>query len=206
MQQVNQRGLLYVSVFVAALFLATLSGTFAYFQVSASNSNKIVGNIAGNNLVLTITSPTNLASGPLIPLNSTNSTFLQKAVNGTNSTPCQDSNGYVVCQIYTVTITNSSNTPQRLIGNLILSASSAPNMKWGLMTSATAVKTTTTPVSVGTVGNLATDLTLEAGNSQSYYVLVWLNETGSAQTDGGSFTGTVTFTSYVGKNLTATFS
>ena len=205
MKQPNGRGVLYAAVTVAALFVAVVSGTFAYFQVSASNSNVIVGNVATTSLVLNITKPSNLATAQLIPLNNS---LRQKAINGTESTMCRDSNGYSVCQLYTITIYNTSTSQQRLTGTLNLVAASAPNLKWTLLTDIDTLNESATVVTKNTVGTLTSSLVLNAGANQSYYVMVWIAEAGgtTAQTDSGSFVGTVNFSAYGGQNLTATFS
>ena len=73
-----------------------------------------------------------------------------------------------------------------------------PNLKWATGTSATAGfdGTSTTTVHPKTDTSLASNVELAGGASKSYFIVVWISETGAAQTDSGTFTGTVTFNGY----------
>jgi hypothetical protein len=92
------------------------------------------------------------------------------------------------------------------------SSSKFTNLKWATVS---ANPTGTTSVTLGTTNTASTtassidstSLTLTAGNSKTYYVVVWINETNGDQnsTDYGTFTGVVEFKDSNGKGLTSTF-
>ena len=161
----------------------------------------------------------------------------EDALGTTKGASCKDSNGNNVCQVYSITVTNKSTTSSvQVRGTLNLDTQSA-NMKWQLLSNGTATtradfatvvdKGTTGNITVG--GNISTPVTGDSekvkaaasdtlgftstDNSRTYYVLVWLEETGAEQqgVDAAQpFTGTVTFNAVdAGGNtsgLTASFS
>lgn len=192
----------FIIVGILTIVVAIAGASFAFFQVTASNNNVIKGTSAytTNNLSLSVTLSSSYATGKLVPqlekIGSTN--LLQKAVTGTNSKSCVDGNNNTICKVYTITITNNTDTKFYVTGTLSLVADSMPNLKWGTGTSATTGfdGVTTSAVHEKTYTSLASNVELAANTSASYYVVVWISETGSAQTDSGSFTGTVTFNGY----------
>lgn len=137
--------------------------------------------------------------------------------NEVKGAKCKDSNDDNVCQIYSITIANGGSTAIRVSGSLTLTATNT-NFKWALLTddTATTLPTWSKPISAGSAGDVTVDgntggtgtagaaavqaLTAAGGSkaSATYYVLVWLEETGenqSAEDAGQDFTGTVTFSS-----------
>lgn len=199
MNKSQGKGLVYATVAAAALFVAVVSGTFAYFTASASN-NAVQGTVANVGLTLSVTKVSATGTnggGSLIPLKVTTTPgatgdLLPTALTQTNQ--CVDNNGYTVCQVYQITLTPSSSV--LLTGTLVVSSTTATNLKWELLASQTARATTPTIVSVNNTGYIAGTSTAGTvlSSATTYYVVVWINETGSAQTDSGSFNGTVTFT------------
>jgi hypothetical protein len=231
----NSRKVLYIAVAVAALFVAAISGTFAYFTASASNNTTINGTLAATTLSLAVTKLDNASAANgtnLIPMDTTTYANLNTALGSS----CVDSNGYTACQVYRIAITVPANSPQIAItGTVNIAANSGsamPNLTYALLraqdtgTTAATVSGLTTSATYysakATLGNDLTftsiDLTSNPSNgylaatttataTYNYYVIVWLEDTGSAQndTDKGSFTGTVNVNSASG-NITATFS
>lgn len=139
------------------------------------------------------------ATGKLVPQLAVSGTtnVLQKAVTGaTGQGSCVDENGNTVCKVYTITVKNNTSTKYYVNGTLALTAASMPNLKWAKGTSATEgfSGTGTTYEKTDTV--LASSVELDGGASASYYVVIWINETGDVQNDSGSFSGTVNFDGY----------
>ena len=134
---------------------------------------------------------------------------------------CVDDNGNNVCQIYKITVKNLSTTSTITTrGYLTLAGTGSTNLKWQLLDSTYATDgaapeyATIVPQdtrgnltvggnSIATVGGAIGEGTaissnvLGAEDDIEYYVMVWLEETGTEQQDEdaeGSFLGTVFFT------------
>lgn len=195
------KGITLITVGILTIIVAIAGATFAFFQVTATN-NSISGESAytANTLDLKVTLSSSSATGKLVPqLEKSGSTnVLQKAVTGTSSKSCVDANGNTICKVYTITITNKTTTKFYVTGTFTLTAENMPNLKWSTGTSATAGfdGTSTSAVHAKTYTSLASNVELAANASKSYYVVVWISETGAAQTDSGSFSGVVTFNGY----------
>ena len=209
-------GIFYAVVGVATLVVAIIGATFAYFSASDTKAD-ITGTTAeSGGITLTVTPITDKTT-KLIPLNlvtkqSEKDTVDQfaDALGTTKGDSCKDSNGNTVCQVYSVYVKNkSTNAAIQVRGTLNL-ASEATNMKWQLLTNATSTTRAdfATVVDKGVTGNVtvggntggtgaeAASQDLAANGEATYYVLVWLEETGAEQQTydaGQSFTGTVTF-------------
>ena len=188
-------GVFYAVVGVATLVVAIIGATFAYFSASATNDTDVTGSTASKAaLTLTITrvSDSNTVKN-MIPMLSTD---LQKGVTGTASKSCIDANNNTVCQVYKVTIGNSSTDIGINVDGAMNLTSNAKNMKWQVLTDATTVNADATTVAQGTKGDIVKNQALTANGSQDFYLVIWLEETNAPQDDddaGKSFTGTVTF-------------
>lgn len=232
----NSRKILYVTVAIAALFVAVVSGTFAYFTASASDTNTITGTLAATTLNLAVTKltyTTTAANGTnLIPMDTTEYSDLNTAL----ASSCVDNNGYTACQVYRIAITVPANSPRIPITGTVnitaASGSTISNLTYALLgpqttgtttTAITALTTTATYYNAKvTLGNNLTftgiDTTNNAQNgylaatttaqaTYNYYVIVWLEDSGVAQNTTDS--GSFTGTVNVNSasgNITATFS
>lgn len=178
-----------------------------------------------------IVSPnTTYASKPMVPQYAYNNSknVLQLAVTGgkpggppSTAVPCVDDNGNVVCKVYTFTIKNSSSANVVVDGKIKFTSPST-NLKWAKMTSATAVtissatdskihKATTndvlfTDASDNSSTTTTPSLKLSAGATKQYWIVFWIQELGgtTAQTDSGTWTATISFTSSNGTGITST--
>lgn len=188
-------GVFYAVVGVATLVVAIIGATFAYFSASATNDTDVTGTTASKAaLTLTITrvSDSNTVKN-MIPMLSTD---LQKGVTGTASKSCIDANGNTVCQVYKVTIGNSSKDIGVTVDGTMNLTSTAKNMKWQVLTDATTVNETATTVVQGTNGDIVKKQALAAEGTQDFYLVIWLEETNAEQDAddaGKTFSGTVTF-------------
>lgn len=214
----GNKALLFSIVGVLTLIVAIAGSTYAFFAVSATNTSEIKGGSAydPNTLNLTVEQKS-AGTGELVPQLDT---AIQKAVTGTNGSSCIDGNGNTICKVYEIVITNTSTVKLNVSGTLTLTAAKMTNLKWAKGTSATSGFPVTD--SDGTTKYYATesgydildntkvnsalaDVALaakdQAGDSATFYVVVWISETGTVdkdgQTDEGEFAGTVTFTGYI---------
>ena len=212
-------GIFYAVVGVATLVVAIIGATFAYFSASASDNTNITGNTAqagGVNLEIT---PVTATGTNMVPLNllgddmktaPTTGDQFADAIGATKGASCVDSNGNNVCQVYSIKVSNQSTTSTIQVRGTLNLASEATNMKWQLLTNATSTERAAfaTIVGTGTAGDItvggntggtgavAASQTLAANADATYYVLVWLEETGSAQEGADAnktFKGTVNF-------------
>ena len=228
-------GVFYAVVGVATLVVAIIGATFAYFSASDTKAD-ITGTTAeSGGITLTVT-PETYKTTKLIPLNLVVGDGEKDTVDqfadalGTNKgASCKDSNGNTVCQVYSVYVKNNSKTSTVNVRGTLNLATESTNMKWQLLTSkeATTRAEFATVVNKGVTGNItvggntggtstdqnAASQTLGAEGDATYYVLVWLEETGAAQEGvdaNKAFTGTVTFNAVDAagneSGLTASFS
>ena len=217
----NKRGAntLYLVIGVATLVVAIIGATFAYFSASAQNNDAITGNTAQAGGVDLEITPVTSTGADMLPLNllgadmktapETGDQFAD-AIGATKGASCVDSNGNNVCQVYSIKVSNKSTTSTIQVRGTLNLASEATNMKWQLLTNATSTERAAfaTVVGTGTAGDItvggntggtgaaAASQTLEASADATYYVLVWLEETGSAQEAADAnktFKGTVNF-------------
>ena len=125
----NGRGIFYGVIGVATLVVAIIGATFAYFTASqSSNAGDITGNAASVSFGLRVVraETTDQTNGGLIPMSNS---MVQSAVYGggkpsvgagANNVACVDDNGNSVCQIYKVTVTNTSSAALFLDGYISL--------------------------------------------------------------------------------------
>ena len=218
MEENNRKGsgVFYAVVGVATLVVAIIGATFAYFSASDTKAD-ITGTTAeSGGITLTVTAIT-AKDTKLIPLNLVTGTSdptdqFADALGTTKGDSCKDSNGNTVCQVYSVYVKNNSKTSTVNVRGTLNLATESTNMKWQLLTdeASTTRAAFATVVDKGVTGNItvggntggdSTDKnvasqTLGAERDATYYVLVWLEETGAEQqvADAGqAFTGTVTF-------------
>lgn len=188
---------------IITMSLCITGATYAYYAISASNTNKITGSSATVNLTLDVTrvfpTESSVNTGAMIPQMTGNPLF--SALKG----GCVDGNLNVACQVYKITISNNGGTATQVVDGKILFYSNStmttdisttmPDLKWKLVSSVN--ETTPTSSVMGTDTdrvananeNLATnefvsDLTLVNNGSQTYYIIVWLNEKGTFNSDG----------------------
>ena len=204
----NGRGLFYGVIGVATLIVAIIGATFAYFSVNASitNNNGISGDtvelsdttIAGT---LTRVTPSTVSMVPL------KTEELQKGITGEGNQKCIDENGAKVCDIYTLTINNTSNAPVSLAGNLNITATDMADLRWSLLESPDSA-TGATAKAVSDTVIVANELLAAKNGTKTYHFVIWFNETDGDQNAqaGKSYAGTVSFTAANGGKITAQFS
>lgn len=204
----NGRGLFYGVIGVATLIVAIIGATFAYFSVNANiaNNNGISGDtveLSDTTITGTLTRETP-STVSMVPLKTAD---LQKGITGEGGQKCIDANGAKVCDIYTLTINNTSNAPVSLAGNLNITATDMTDLRWALIESATSA-TGATAKEVSDTVIVANELLAAKTGTKTYHFVIWFNETELNQNTqaGKSYTGTVSFTAANGGQITAQFS
>lgn len=214
----NTRLLVYSIVGVLALIAVVAGAAFAYYQASVSNNNTVTGTAAGaTTATLTITKESSSATGNLIPLDN-DTTTLTKATKGYNNTgttfdatkSCKDKNGYSVCQVYSVIVNNTGTVPAAYTINLTsLAGTSTPNNTPNIAAANVGSDGFTVSANTPIIGSKICDTGSVAagGSSSKCYFMVYIKNLTSAQTDSGTFKGTITATSTVGNGqIKAAFS
>lgn len=208
-------------ILVVTLVICTTSATYAYFAIGASAVNNITGTAASASLILTNSTSVNATTNeppqliapatatyntlPMVPQISYTGTtnVLQSALNGaTGKDKCVDDNGNVICRAYTFVVKNLSSAAVDVRGSITFSygaGSTFNNLRWKLMSSATAVTvssstasttfSTTDPIKASTskvyFDTSNVDLTSNGGYKQ-YWLIVWIEEIGEDQGAGAS--------------------
>lgn len=225
----DSKKILTMIILIATLMICTTGATYAYFAISSTN-NVATGTAAtvGLNLNVTRVTPTttkwNSSTQVMVPqLDSALST----AMNSTNS--CVDGNGNVVCQVYKITIENTSTAAVSLRGAVYFTLGSGAtytNLYWKRVTNANTLGSNKTfkystsestnsstadaanATLLGVINLTEADGTTGSGADYSeYYVMVWIRETNADQssTDKGTWTMNVSFKdSGNGKGVTST--
>lgn len=203
----KNKKLLFSIISVLLLIIVAVGVTYAYY-VATATSDSISDKTAKVSLDIAVNSISTSATGSLIPLNSSISTLTQaaKGYGNTGSTfdatkSCKDKNGYTVCKIYEIVISNSGTEAVSVTGNVSsLSGVDTPNISCNVMSNN--VNVTSLSCLVDNAFNSGTNIS--AGGSESYYMIVYVNDTGNSQNDSGSFSGVVTFNTANG-NIEASF-
>lgn len=191
---------------VALLIIAVAGSAYAYFTASATSDGGISGttlNVKLDKPIVTLVSTK--ATGGLIPIydGTVNGHTSQLSDAATATNQCVDKNGYTVCKVYKISVTNSGTTATTVNTTLNLNNGGATNLKWARMTSVTAVDTT-----LPTNSTVSTGKELGAGATLEQYIMVYLKNTGADQTStdaGRTISGTVTVTASTGANVQAEF-
>lgn len=212
----NKNGLIYAIVGVAVLIVAVAGSAYAYYSATAADTSTVKGTAGGGAApTLTVKKESN-ASGNLVPIDKTVET-LTKGAKGWNKTSnavntawnaaqsCTDKNGNTVCQVYSVTVKNNSNTSVIYdISLTALSGAKTPNLDAVKMASNISV-TSVTSIKGVNKGICTTSSIAGGGTSTACYFMVFITNLNSAQTDSGAFTGTVTAVGSNGAEVKAQF-
>lgn len=204
--------LIYAIVGVAVLIVAVAGSAYAYYAATATAN--ISGTAAGAGLSLTVNKVSTGASGNLIPIDADTTTLTNAAKGWTGSAigtswnasyACKDKNGYSVCQIYEVKLTNDSSVAMNFnIGVTALSGTNTPNID--VVKMASNISVTSANSIKGNATGIANNVAVSAnGTSSTYYIMVFIKNLATAQTDNGAFSGTVTAISTTGDQVKANF-
>ena len=212
---------------ILILFICITGTTYAYFYISETNTNTITGSAATVNLTLDVTKIFPAAdsdnTGVLVPQLSTsqsaNSPLASALKNG-----CIDDNKNIICQVYRITIQNLGGTATQVVdGWASFYSDSAltenvsieiPNLKWKLIDYVDENTPTNSVLGINedlpanyNQNIFANDINMPTNKIYTYYMIVWLNETGEVQeTDAGkTYYGKIEFKSANGTGVTSAF-
>ena len=218
---------------IMVLFFCITGATYAYFAISAVDNTTITGAAATVNLTLDVKKifpATDDNTGVLVPQLST-SASASSPLSTALKNGCVDANKNVVCQVYRISIQNKGGSATQVVDGKILFYSDAtlktnvhaamPNLKWKLIDSADAVTPANSVLGSrsdleandnSSNGKFVSSLSLATNVIRNYYVIIWINETGTDQTDKSTsidnpkiFYGKVQFDSSNGTGVTSTF-
>ena len=186
------------------VMIGMIGFTYSFFAAEiSSGSGEITGEVATPELNITVqkvapVSPN--ANKKLVPqLDSA----ITKAVVGTQG-KCVDDNINAVCQVYKVTLKNVGASSIYVDGVVELNNGNNPNLKWARV-SGDGTNSVEPTVIDGIKAAEETTLTINElytkGQTKEYYIVIWISETGYAQMDRGTFTGTVRFNNHMDPSL-----
>ena len=184
-------------ILIFTLMICTTSATYAYFAFTANNNNVVKGTAAVSGLTLTVTEQT--LGGTKSGATKTNVMVPQlESALGTamgSDYKCIDANGNTVCKVYKITIANPNMTATMPITGTIKFTSTMPNLKWKLVSNATTIGSvgTATVATLNSAQSFATPTLSSTNKTYTYYIVIWINEINSAQTDSGSWAATIAF-------------
>lgn len=220
-------------VLVLTLMICTTSATYAYFALSATN-NEATGTAATASLTLTVTEAalkTTTNSGVMVPQKEA---YLGAAMNGTNKCIDGNVNIICKVYTITVTNTSTAAVVVNGTIQFSVTGTNAEmsNLKWKRTTNATTLGSNTS-VAVGkidtksdtpTISDTSSIFDLDAGTvctvssgsgctkiplaktngSKTYYIVIWINDPGTAQYDSGTWRATIKFEGENGTGVTST--
>ena len=190
----------YLLIGTLVLFLSILGASVAYYLARVSGN--LSGRAAGTELDVQVQKLSSNANMDLIPLDNDLETLQLAAAGYQDKGACVDINGYSVCQIYKITVTNNGSVPLTMNGTVTLSGQNTPNIDCATMTNATTVANNNSCMGQNV---FVSGDTLAANDHKDYYVMVYINNLDEQQTDSGEFTGVVTFTTEDGRKLKGRF-
>lgn len=167
-----------VAIFTIAFIIGVSAASYAYFNYTDTGISKVV---TTGNLSTTYTTGQNISATNLIPTTETNAEIHTFTIENTGTI-----NIIYNVQFSEITLTKDS------------SATTSDNLKWTLYEATVSGDTYTvsgSSIATGTFGttsnytaddttlSMISDLTLASGESKSYVLKIWLNETGSSQND-----------------------
>ena len=122
-QKNNGRGIFYGVIGVATLVVAIIGATFAYFTATQTAGNNVIG---GNMATISFGVKVEKIVDPgqtsgMIPMSND---MVETAVNNTKNDVCVDDNKNAVCQIYKITVTNTSSAAMFVDGYVALTGGS----------------------------------------------------------------------------------
>ena len=193
---------------ILTLMVCVIGGTYAYFALTASN-NSISGAVGGASLELSVNkmfpSSEHDEKNMIPQLYAT----LDEAISDKHS--CIDGNGNVICQVYQATVTNLGSTSSILKGTITFEGldanedgvSDIPNLKWMRITDSRTLGSYDSNTATLDEAIFEENKTFAANQTETYYFVIWIDETGEIQEDIGDFRAVIEFDSITG-GLTST--
>lgn len=220
--------LIYAIVGFIILIISIIGSAYAFF--TASSEYDFDGSVMGSGGEQTTTNITNgvkvenstlsfeltklsvnADSKVMIPVQKSTS-MLTNASRGWNgsavsssfnaSYACIDKYGSAACKTYQLKITNKTNGILKINAG-ITSLTGITNLD--VIKMASNISVTSVTSIKDSINGIANNVELPANGSNTFYLMVFINDTGTGQTDSGTFTGTITVGTGTG-GITGTFS
>ena len=208
-QSNDSKKIITLIILILTIMVCTTSATYAYFAIGAKNTTTVTGKAATASLSLTVNKilPTAANTGVIVPqysYNGTSATYsstndiLMKAVNNTTPGKCVDGNKNIICQVYTIQITNNSTATASIRGTFSLTGGPFNNLKWYIL--AQGASTVPSDAATKKYTNINSSGTLNQRNgSTTRYIYGYAKSntalTNSAHGFDSSTLGTITLTS-----------
>ena len=190
----------YLILLIVVVMFTVTGGTYAYFAFSAKNENTITGTAATTGLNLLVERKLPTTVGVMVPQLEEH---LDSAISTTYS--CIDGNNNTVCQVYKATITNNGTASVELNGTIKFSGiENMPYLKWKRITDERTIGEYTSNKASTSNVIFDSNKVLAPNASETYYFVIWIDETGTTQTDSGTFRVTIEFNPANGDGLTST--
>ena len=182
----SSKKLIIFEIICVLIVIGIIGYTYSFFNVTATNSTVISGEAASVNLSITVTKVSPSNNKGLVPQLDE---FITSAVTGRKGS-CIDDNTNNVCQVYKITVKNNG-ASLYVNGKIEIDAKNNPNLKWAQI-SGTTSPTLSSDVHAYSYTKLIQNEYYNSSQSKDYYIVLWISETGSIQTDQGGFNGVVT--------------
>ena len=182
----SRKKLIIFEIICVLIVIGIIGYTYSFFNVTATNSTVISGEAASVNLSITVTKVSPGNNKGLVPQLDD---FITSAVIGRKGS-CIDDNNNNVCQVYKITVKNNG-ASLYVNGKIEIDAKNNPNLKWAQI-SGTTSPTLTSSTHEYSYTKLIQNEYYNSSQSKDYYIVLWISETGSIQTDQGGFNGVVT--------------
>lgn len=207
----SKGSIIYATIGVCILVISILGSAYAYY-VASSTSGNMSSKTASVKLDLDIENISTSATDSIMPIDGSVSN-LNQAVKGWDTTTnnystvwnplysCTDENGYTVCNVYEITISNTGTESVNVSGKLkSLYGDNTPNISCNVMSN----NVTVTSNSCLIDNSFTSGTNIAGGGNAKFYMVIYVNETGSVQNDYGPFSGVVSFSTANG-NIEARF-
>lgn len=185
-----------IFIVIGIIIISLLTGTFAYYVISASSENNIEGRTI--NFGVSLTTQGIYQATSLIPLsNNLVQTAISKETN-----KCVDKNGRDVCSLYSLTLSNTGdNIKLTPYITTINSTFTTNNLKCQIYNSN--FSAVSDVMTLSNISNNKMHITSSGNNlsinvpstNQVYYLVIWLTDTNSSQSADytKTYNGTITF-------------
>lgn len=212
MSKIKNKKVLYAIIIVILIIVITTSFTYAYFSAISNNDNDIKGSTLDVSLGLKVNkiSATGGMGDSLIPIYDGSITGHDSQLETASKSEfnCVDKNDYTVCQIYEVIISNNGGDDISVNTFISFDKKGVNNLKWALMRDEnTVVSGNTHDITTNINDTIASDTLIKGKGSSKLYFMVYVNNTGSDQSeeDKDGFTGTVTVSATSGEEIYVNF-
>ena len=187
--------LIYIGIFIVGTGVS-----YAYYALTDVD-NSIVGSAGKADLSLEIVNQHPSNDDQLVPqFEKGLATAISSKYN------CVDDNNNMVCQVYSIKITNTGTATVKINGTITFgNIDKMPNLKWRLIQDKNTYGDWRNShyASLNDV-NFDSNLTLKKGATKTYYMVIWIEEVDNNQSDTGKYNAVINFSTSNGTGVTST--